>query len=156
MDEIEASDSRRRARPRDRLQHGRGPVAVRRLRDGFDGEALRVGAGNPFQHRRGVVVLQHQHARAARDRQHLAGDRDAVSDRRHERDVGCIRADQGGGRGTRALVLLVRESRRRASTAGPCATTAARAGLLCGARQRAPAGRVQVGDIGRDIEESAL
>ena len=42
-------------------------------------------AAHPFEYRRSVVVLQHQHPAAARDRQHLSRRGNAVADRRDQR-----------------------------------------------------------------------
>ena len=109
----------------------------------------------PFQHRRGVIVLQHQHARATRYRQHLGRRRDAVADRRDQRDVAGIGVDQARGGAARALVLPAGERRHRASTAGPCGRP--RRGRLPGSqRQRAVGGGIQVADVARDIEQVAL
>ena len=64
-----------------------------------------VGARLPFQHRRGVIVFQHDDARAARDRHQLCGRRHAVADRGDQRDVGGIGVDEARGGDARALVL---------------------------------------------------
>ena len=102
-----------------------------------------------------MVVLEHQHAEAAVDRQQLAGNRDAVADRRDQRDIRGIGADQGSRRLAGALVLLVGELRGKLPRLALAGDSLARR-LLRGARQRAPARRVQVGDFRGDIEEGAL
>ena len=55
---------RRSARPRDGCEHRGGPVAVSAA--GFDREALGARARQPFQHGGGMIVRQHQDARAFR------------------------------------------------------------------------------------------
>ena len=67
-------------RPRSSRRRRAGAPSRRRSRPAAD-------ARHPFQHGRGMVVLQHQHARARRHGQHLGRRRHAVGDRRDERDV---------------------------------------------------------------------
>ena len=56
-----------------------------------------------------MIVRQHDHARAAPDRQYLRGGRNAVTDRGNQRDIGGLGIDQPGGGKTRAFMLLVGE-----------------------------------------------
>ena len=113
---------RRRARPLDRLQQRRGPVAVPGPPHGFHDEALRRGARHPLQHGRGVVVLQHQHARTGgKPPQRLAGGGNAVAHGRDQGDVGGIGVDQPRRGGARPLVLRGGEVRGESPRAGPCA-----------------------------------
>ena len=139
----------------DRRHHRRRPVAVGWLLHRFDRKAAGFGAAHPFQHRRGMVVLQHQHAAAARDRQHLAGGRDTVADRRDQRDVDGIGADQGGRRLARALVLLRLEVGRQLPRLA-LARDGGASGLLHRNRQRAVGGGVEEADVTRDVEQGAL
>jgi hypothetical protein len=55
------------ARAFDDGQERRSPVAVVRLADRLDGEALRLGTRLPFEHRRGMIVFQNDDASAAGD-----------------------------------------------------------------------------------------
>ena len=101
------------AAARYRLEQNGSPVAVGRLLDRLDREAAGLRPAHPFQHRRGVVVLQHQHAGTARNGQHLAGGRDAVADRGDQRHVDGIGSDQRRGRLACTLILLRLELRRK-------------------------------------------
>ena len=139
----------------DRGHHRRRPVAVGRLLHRLDREAAGFGAAHPFQHRRGVVVLQHQHAAAARDGQHLAGGRHAVADRGDQRDVDGLGADQRGCRLARAFILLRLEVRRQFPRLA-LARDGGAARLLHRDRQRAVGGGVEETDLARDVEQGAL
>ena len=102
-----------------------------------------------------MVVLQNQHTAAARQVHHLARGRHAVADRRDQRDVRGIGADQRRRRTARAFVLLRHEIRvelPRLALAGDA--DAAR--LLNRERQRAPGGGIEKADVARDVEQIAL
>ena len=146
---------RRRTPPIDRGEQRRGPVAIVRTRHHLDDEALRLGAAEPFQHRRRMVVLQQQHAAAARHGQHLAGGGDAVAHRGDQRDVVRIGVDQARGGGAGALELALRVARLDRPGLR-LARDADLAGCLHRARQRADSGGVQVADVLGDIEQRAL
>ena len=146
---------RGRARPFDAGEDRRGPVAIAGLTDRLDGKALCAGAGLPFQHRRGMIVFQHDDAAAARNRQKFGRRRHAVTDRGDQRDVGGIGVDQPGGGDACAVVLAAGKT----GVERPGLTLAAHGGaggLLGFQRQRTVGGRIQIADIAWDIEQAAL
>ena len=139
----------------DRGQHGRGPVAVVGPRHHLDREALLRCARHPFEHRGGMVVLEHQHARAGRHGEELRGGGDAVGNGRDERNVLRIGVDQVGGGDTCALVL----GRSELRTELPWLALAGDAdapGLLARERQRAPRRGVEETDLARNVEQRPL
>ena len=123
IDEIEASDDRRRARPRRSLPArprssppSAGCATVSTV------NPCACGARDPFQHRRGVVVLQHQHARAGRDlRAPFRRSRRRSRPTRRARHRAASAPIRAAAAVRARVVLRVRESQARASTAGPCA-----------------------------------
>ena len=116
---------------------------------------LRLGPRMPFQHRGGVIVFQHEHARAAAERQKLRRGRHAIADRGDQRDIGRLGMDQPGGGGSRAFMLRVRKAglERPGRALAPHRGAA---GFQRPERQRAVGGRIQVADLARDIEQGAL
>jgi hypothetical protein len=125
------------------------------LLDRLDGEASRIGSRLPFQHRGGVIVFQHEDARAAAGHQKLRRCRDAVADRGDQRDVGRLGMDQPGGSAPCTFMLLVGEGgfERPGPALAPDRGTA---GFQCPDRQRAVGGGIEVADITWNIERSAL
>ena len=139
----------------DRFEHGGGPIPVGRLLHRFDGEARRVGATHPFQDRRSVVVLQHQHAAAAGDRHHLAGRRHAVPHRRDQGDVGRIGADQRG-RGLAGSFVLVALEGTRELPGLAFVTDGSASRFLHRDGQRAPRRGIHETDVAWNVEQGAL
>ena len=102
-----------------------------------------------------MIVLEHQHPRAGRQRQRLGGGRNAVADRRYQRHVAWIGVDQAGRSRARTLELAGCEAgiqEPRPALAGG----AIAAGLLHGERNRAPRRGVEIANLARDIEQRAL
>ena len=109
--------------------------------------------GSSIPARRGMIVLQQQHARAGRHRQRLRRRGDAVAHRGNQRDVAGIGIDQPRRRTTRPLVLTGGEV--GIDRPGPAlARDADTPRLLHGDRQRAPGGSVEK-QISRGISKSA-
>ncbi len=146
---------RRRAGAADGVQDGAGPVAICRLRDGLDPEALRRRACQPFENGRAVVVFQDEDARARLVGEKLSGDGDPIPDGGNERHIVRRGADEGGRRVARTLVLDVGEIGRN----GPGLALAADGTPRCvlrRQRQGAPAGGIEIADVAGDIEQVAL
>ena len=144
-----------RALTRDCLKNRRRPIAIRRTPDGFDREALAFRPLHPLENRRGVVVLDRQHARALRDGQHLGRGRYPVSDGRDQRHVVGRGVDQPGRRKPRPLVLLGGE-RCRQLPGLAFARDGGTARLLHGDRQRTPGRSIEIADVAGDIELGTL
>ena len=102
-----------------------------------------------------MIVLEHQYARTARDREQLCRGSDAIADGGNQRDVAGIRIDQPRRSGTGALMYLA----RKFSGNEPRLALAPDRGVgrvLRPPRQRAVGGGVEVADVARDIELFAL
>ena len=125
------------------------------LANRLNGKTLCLGPRMPFQHRGGVIVFENEDARAAAGRQQLRRRRHAIADRRDQCDIGRLGMDQPGGSGPCTFMLRVRKAglERPGRALAPHRGTG---GFQSPQRQRAVGGRIQVADMARDIEQSAL
>ena len=139
----------------DRGKDGRGPIAVIRPAHDVDAEPLGRSAGHPFQYRRGMIVLQHQHARTRRHGDELGGGGHAVAHGGNQRDVIRLGVDQPRRRASRAFKLLLWK-RRIDPPRFSLARDAEAARLLRGDGQRTPGGGIEVANLARNIEQRAL
>jgi hypothetical protein len=112
-------------------------------------------SADPFEDGRSVIVLQHDDPAAACDGQHLAGRGDAIADRRDQRHVVGLGADQGRRGHAGALVLAGLEAFRQRPWLALAADRGA-PGFLGGQRQRAPGGGIEETDLARHVEQRAL
>src|SRR6202011_833058 len=102
-----------------------------------------------------MIVFQNDDSSAALDRQNLGRGRNAVTDRGDQRDVGGIGMDQPSSRRPRAFVLVVCEGGVE-RPGGALALNRSGSGFLGSERQRAIGGRIQVANMARHLEQSAL
>src|SRR5260370_17425487 len=102
-----------------------------------------------------MIVFQNDDSSAGLEGQDLCRGRNAVADRWYQRDVGGIGIDQPGGGSPRALVLFACE---RGVECPGCAFASNRsaASFLGSERQRAVGSRIQVANMTRHLEQSAL
>ena len=139
----------------DGAEQGFGERLVAARRDRFDHRAALACVLAPRIDVGRELVLEQQDLLALRQRQVASRCSEAVAGRGHEGDACLVRTDQGGEQRTQPPGVLEKVRVRN----GPGPQLARQTALACfrsGHGQRAHGRDIEVGDIGRDVEQVTL